>query len=199
METLENLEELRQVDESTLARLHQRLERESEEEGLLAVAFREIDSPIGKLLIASTSRGLVRLAFQNEKREEVLDELSRKLSPAILESPSKLDKESRELDEYFRGERRDFDLPLDLSLSTGFRRRVLGEMARIPYGATSTYSRLAVAAGSPNATRAVGTACATNPIPIVLPCHRVLRTDGSLGGYRGGLEAKSTLLELESR
>ncbi len=199
METIEKLEALKRVDESTLARLHERLERESEQAGLLEVSFREIDSPIGRLLIASTSKGLVRIAFQNEERDAVLEELARKLSPAILESHSGLEKEYRELDEYFRGDRRDFDLPLDLSLSSGFRRRVLGEMARIPFGRTSTYSGLAIAVGNPNATRAVGTACATNPIPIVLPCHRVLRADGGLGGYRGGLEAKSALLELESR
>ncbi|MBX3103814.1 MAG: methylated-DNA--[protein]-cysteine S-methyltransferase [Cryobacterium sp.] len=193
------VEELSVVDEALSSRLHERLVRDASEVGTLSISYRTVDSPIGTLLLATTSAGLVRVAFENEPEDLVLQELSSKLSPAILYNPKGLDEVARELDEYFKGTRRVFEIPLDFGLSHGFRRSVIERMAKVPFGNTRTYSQLAVEAGNPKATRAVGSACATNPIPIVLPCHRILRSDGSLGGYRGGLDAKRFLLALETK
>ena len=120
------------------------------------------------------------------------------MSPRLLEAPARLDGAARQVEEYFAGARRSFDLPVDLRLSTGFRRAVLDHLAEIGFGRTESYAEVALAAGSPRAVRAVGSACATNPLPVVVPCHRVLRSDGSLGGYVGGLDAKRTLLALEA-
>ncbi|HWD61796.1 MAG TPA: methylated-DNA--[protein]-cysteine S-methyltransferase [Humibacter sp.] len=181
-----------------LDELHARLEQRAQDAGLLDVAYRTVDSPVGELLLATTERGIVRIAFQREGFDEVLQTLSAKVSPRVLRSPALLDDAATELDEYFEGKRRGFDLPLDFSLSHGFRRAVQGILPTIAYGSTASYAQVAAAAGSPRAMRAVGSACATNPLPLVVPCHRVLRTDGSLGGYAGGLEAKSTLLHLEA-
>jgi methylated-DNA-[protein]-cysteine S-methyltransferase len=168
-------------------------------DGLVDVAYATTDSPVGRLLVATTPAGLVRVAFAREDDDAVLGDLARRVSPRVLESPTRLDEVRRELDEYFAGGRDHFELPLDWRLSGGFRRTVLERLhADVGYGRTVSYLELATMVGNPKASRAVGTAMATNPIPIVVPCHRVLRTGGQLGGYGGGLPAKVTLLELES-
>ena len=170
----------------------------ADEEGLVDVAYATTDSPIGRLLVASTDAGLVRLAFEREPDDDVLTELSSRIAPRVIERPARLDAVRRELDEYFNGRRDHFELPLDWRLSQGFRRTVLERLAaEVAYGQTVSYLELATLVGNPKASRAVGTAMATNPIPIVVPCHRVLRTGGQLGGYGGGLPAKVALLELE--
>jgi methylated-DNA-[protein]-cysteine S-methyltransferase len=181
----------------TLTELNERLAAAADAEGLLDIAYARIDSPVGDLLLAATPRGLVRVSFGTEDSDQVLTALASDVSPRILELPARLDEARRELDEYFAGRRHEFDLPLDWRLSAGFRRRVLRATARIPFGETSTYSKMARAAGSPRAHRAAGTALGANPLPIVVPCHRVLRAGGSLGGYGGGLPAKEKLLRLE--
>jgi len=181
-----------------LSRLHDRLAAAAQREGVLDVAFRVVDSPVGPLLLASTEQGLVRVAYASEDHDAVLQVLADKVSPRILRAPARLDLAARELDEYFAGRRRAFDLPLDWRLSAGFRRAVLGQLADIGYGHTASYAAVARLAGNPKAVRAVGTACATNPMPVVVPCHRVVRSDGSLGGYLGGADAKRTLLTLEA-
>jgi methylated-DNA-[protein]-cysteine S-methyltransferase len=166
--------------------------------GLLDVAYATVDSPVGRLLIATTGRGLVRLAYIDAGDEEpVLEELARAVSPRVLSAPARLDQPRRELDEYFSGARRRFDLALDWRLTDGFSRRVLRATARIPYGSSSTYKHVAAAAGSPRGSRAAGNALGTNPLPIVVPCHRVLHSDGGIGGYTGGLERKRLLLDVE--
>lgn len=185
------------IDAAAMAALHRRLEAAARAEGLLEVAYTSIDSPVGRLLLAATPKGLVRVAFDGEDHDRVLEFLAGRVSPRILRSPGQLDTAARELDEYFDGKRRTFDLALDLSLSAGFRQEVQRLLPSIGYGQTRSYGEVAALAGNPKAVRAVGTACATNPLPIVVPCHRVLRADGSLGGYLGGLAAKTTLLELE--
>jgi methylated-DNA-[protein]-cysteine S-methyltransferase len=175
-----------------------RLMRRAEEEGLVDVAYTETDTPVGRLLVAATPRGLVRVSFPRESYDEVLGQLADRLSPRVLEAPARLDEVRRELDEYFTGGRRRFELPLDWSLTTSdFRRRVLERTALIPYGETISYREAAAAAGNDRAVRAAGTALGANPIPIVVPCHRVLRTGGALGGYGGGLDTKRYLLALE--
>lgn len=186
------------VDAETLDRLHRRLEQEAEQAHLVDVAYTTVDSPVGKLLLAATPKGLVRVAYASEDHDRVLDTLGQKLSPRILRSPKRLDGAARELDEYFEKRRQVFDLKLDLSLSSGFRRLVQTHLPAIGYGQTRSYRQVAELVGNPKAVRAVGTACATNPLPVVVPCHRVLRTDGKLGGYIGGLEAKTALLHLEA-
>ena len=185
------------IDEETRRRLHDRLVREAQTAGLLDVAYRTIDSPVGPLLLAATAKGLVRVAYGCENHEKVLERLARDLSPRILHAPERLDGAAREIDEYFAGLRHRFDLPVDLSLAGGFRRLVLTRLRAIDYGRMASYSAIAVAVGNPKAVRAVGTACATNPLPIVVPCHRVVRSDGSIGQYVGGVNAKQTLLTLE--
>ena len=167
-------------------------------EGLLDVAYASLDSPLGPLVVAATPRGLVRLAYTGSRDEgEVIEDLAGKLSPRILEAPERLDDVRRELDEYFEGRRADFDVPIDWSLTRGFTGEVLRQTARIAYGKTSTYAEVAGRAGSPRAVRAAGNALGSNPIPVVVPCHRVLRTGGALGGYTGGVERKEFLLRLE--
>ena len=157
-----------------------------------------IDSPLGRLLVAATPKGLVRVAYASEDHDRVLEALAEKLSPRILRAPNRLEEVAREIDEYFARQRQSFEVTLDLSLSRGFRRLVQTHLPEIGYGQTRSYRDVAALVGNPRAVRAVGTACATNPLPIVVPCHRVLRTDGTLGGYIGGLEAKTTLLNLEA-
>jgi methylated-DNA-[protein]-cysteine S-methyltransferase len=169
----------------------------AEAEGILDVGYRTLDSPIGQLLVAATEQGLVRVAFASEDHDEVLRRLAELVSPRVLRAPGRLADVARELDEYFDGRRRTFDLPVDLRLAHGFRQRVLAHLPEIGYGRTASYATVAASAGSPNAVRAVGTACALNPVPLVIPCHRVVRSDGSLGGYAGGPDIKRTLLELE--
>jgi methylated-DNA-[protein]-cysteine S-methyltransferase len=186
------------ADADALARLHRRLEQAAEDEGLLDVAYRTVDSPVGPLLLAATPRGLVRVAYAVEGHDQVLDTLASRLSPRVLHAPKRLDAVARELEEYFGGRRRSFDLPLDLSLSKGFRLLVQQHLSSIAYAQTRSYKQVAELVGNPKAVRAVGTACATNPLPVVLPCHRVLRTDGTPGGYAGGPAAKTTLLNLEA-
>jgi methylated-DNA-[protein]-cysteine S-methyltransferase len=186
------------VDDDDIARLHARLGTAADRDDLLDVAYRTVDSPVGALLIAATPAGLVRVAFGNEGHDAVLQNLSDRISSRLLHAPKRLDAVARQLDEYFSGRRRAFDVPLDLQLSRGFRRVVLEHLAvDIGYGTTASYGTLARLSGSPKAVRAVGTTCATNPIPVVVPCHRVVRSDGALGGYRGGPVAKRTLLDLE--
>lgn len=165
--------------------------------GLLDVGYGYVETPFGRMLVAVTPRGLVRVAFKPEVPDEVLEDLSERLSPRVLEAPIAVDGVRRELDEYFEGKRRVFDIPLDWSLSSGFREKVLRATYRIPYGGVSSYREMAERAGNARASRAAGSALATNPIPIVVPCHRVLRTGGNLGGYGGGLEMKEKLLRME--
>ncbi|GAB2981281.1 methylated-DNA--[protein]-cysteine S-methyltransferase [Frigoribacterium salinisoli] len=161
------------------------------------VAYRVVDSPVGRLLLASTERGLVRVAFDVEGHDAQLTALSARLGPRVDEAPVRLDAVATQLDEYFAGRRRTFDLPLDRRLSGGYRGTVLGLLEAIPYGRTESYAGVARATGNPGAVRAVGTACATNPIPVVVPCHRVVRSDGTWGRYLGGADAKTALLRLE--
>ena len=166
--------------------------------GLLDVAYATLDSPVGTLLLASTARGVVRIAYLDGADEDVtLTELAARISPRVLAAPARLDDPRRELDEYFAGRRRRFDFGLDWRLTQGFGRRVLRATARIPYGDVSTYKRVAAAAGSPRGSRAAGNALGSNPLPIIVPCHRVLHSDGGLGGYTGGVERKRVLLEVE--
>jgi methylated-DNA-[protein]-cysteine S-methyltransferase len=186
------------VDPDDLRRLHARLEREAQVGDLLDIAYRTVDSAVGPLLLAATPQGLLRVAFAREGHELVLQNLAEQVSPRMLEAPTRLDPVAKQLDEYFTGRRHTFDVALDWSLSHGFRRRVLRRLATdITYGTYASYAKLALLSGSPRAVRAVGTACATNPIPIVVPCHRVIRSDGTMGSYRGGPVAKRALLELE--
>jgi methylated-DNA-[protein]-cysteine S-methyltransferase len=167
-------------------------------EGLLDVAYATVDSPLGPLVVAATPRGLVRVAYTGFGDDEaVLEELARKLSPRVLEAPARLDAVRSELDEYFDGRRSDFDLPIDWALTRGFAGKVLQATAGIGFGHTSTYAEVASRAGSPRAVRAAGNALGSNPMPVVVPCHRVLRTGGALGGYTGGIERKEFLLRLE--
>lgn len=167
------------------------------EEGLLDVSYTNMDSPFGPLLLASTKRGLVRVGLPNQDADALLAELAERVSPRVLEAPAELDEVRRELDLYFAGKLDHFDLPLDWRLSSGFRQRVLRAIDRIPYGQTRSYTEMARRAGNERAVRAAGSACGSNPIPLVVPCHRVLRTSGALGGYGGGLPMKQALLELE--
>jgi methylated-DNA-[protein]-cysteine S-methyltransferase len=167
-------------------------------EGLLDVAYATVDSPLGDLLVASTPRGLVRVAYVSfSGADSVLEEIARRVSPRMLEVPRRLDEVRRELDEYFAGRRTEFELEIDWSPLAGFTRRVLQETARIDYGRVRSYAEVAAGAGSPRATRAAGNALGSNPMPVVVPCHRVVRTGGALGGYTGGLDRKEFLLELE--
>jgi methylated-DNA-[protein]-cysteine S-methyltransferase len=189
---------LESVEPGLMQRLHDRLAAVAAEQDTLDIAYRTVDSPIGKLLLAATERGMVRVAFEVEDHDAVLQRLAEKLSPRILYSASRLDPAARELDEYFAGTRHRFDLPLDFSLSRGFRLSVLEHLPQIAYGHTESYAQVALAAGSPRAVRAVGTACATNPLPVIVPCHRVVKSDGSFGNYLGGAEAKRALLALEA-
>lgn len=182
-----------------LAALHARFAEAALDAGAVDVAYRTLDSPVGRLLVCATDVGVLRVAFEIEGHDTVLDRLASTVSPRIVEAPSRLDAVARELDEYFRGERRAFDLPLDQRLSRGFQRTVLEHLPDIGYGATASYASVALASGSPRAVRAVGTACATNPLPVVVPCHRVVRSDGTAGNYRGGMAAKQILIELEAR
>ena len=184
-------------EQAALDRLHARLAELASIEGLLDASYSYMDSPIGRLMLVATDVGLVKIAFEHEHFDDVLIDLGTRIGPRILHARERLDEVERELAEYFEGRRTHFDLVLDLSLSHGFRQRVQRHLVQIGYGTTQSYKQVATLVGNPSATRAVGGACAANPLPIVLPCHRVLRSDGSLGGYAGGLDAKRTLLALE--
>jgi methylated-DNA-[protein]-cysteine S-methyltransferase len=186
------------ADDDALARLHQRLEHAADTEGLLDVAYRTIDTPVGTLLLAATTAGLVRVAYDIEDHEAVLAELADRISPRLLRAPARLDSATRQIDEYFAKRRTVFEVPVDLRLAEGFRRNVIEHLRAIGYGHRESYAAVAAAIGSPRAVRAVGTACAHNPLPVVIPCHRVVRSDGSTGLYVGGPRAKSTLLDLEA-
>jgi methylated-DNA-[protein]-cysteine S-methyltransferase len=197
-----DLSDLFGLDDETVAadsrRLADRLVATAQDTGLLDVAYRTVESVLGELLLAATPAGLVRIAFTGiEDTDEVLTELAERVSPRVLRAPARLDGIAHQVDEYLVGARTGFQVALDFQLAHGFRRRVLDHLQEIPYGTTGSYGTVATAAGSPRAVRAVGTACALNPLPLVVPCHRVIRSDGSPGRYRGGEEAKLTLLELE--
>jgi methylated-DNA-[protein]-cysteine S-methyltransferase len=198
MMTEELFGSLPEIDPEATRRLHERLVSAAQRERLLDVAYRTLDTPVGTLLLAATEEGLVRVAYDREDHDAVLTKLADAVSPRILRAPARLDPVARQLGEYFEGGRRRFELPLDFRLSRGFRRAVLAHLPDIGYGRTESYAQVATAAGSPRAVRAVGTACATNPLPVVVPCHRVVRSDGSFGGYVGGADAKRTLLTLEA-
>jgi methylated-DNA-[protein]-cysteine S-methyltransferase len=182
----------------TYDRLRDRLTYRADQEGILDVAYRTVDTPVGVLLVAATEQGLVRVAYPIEGHEKVLDGLATVISPRVLRAPARLDPVARQIDEYFTRRRRAFDVPLDMRLARGFRRLVLDQLREIGYGTTASYGTVAAAAGSPAAVRAVGSACARNPLPVVVPCHRVILADGSIGRYVGGVTAKKTLLELEA-
>jgi methylated-DNA-[protein]-cysteine S-methyltransferase len=170
-------------------------------EGLVDVEVARVDTPLGPLLLAAVDGAVVRVAFDVEDHDDVLGQLATAISPRIIERESPVLAAARtQLDGWFDGDLRDFDLPLDLRLSRGpFRREVLVHLQAIPLGETRTYAELAAAAGRPTAVRAVGSGCATNPLPVLVPCHRVLRTGGELGGYLGGIERKRWLLDHEAR
>jgi methylated-DNA-[protein]-cysteine S-methyltransferase len=180
-----------------LERLRADLARRAADEGLLDVAYAFADSPLGPLTVMVTRRGLVRLSYAHEAIDEQLDEIASRVSPRIFSSPERTDAVRRQLDEYFAGARRGFDVPIDWRLVRGFAGDVLRATARIPFGSVSSYREVATDAGSPNAYRAAGNALGSNPIPVVVPCHRVLHAGGGLGGYTGGLERKRFLLQLE--
>ena len=196
--TADVLAPLYDTDPAALSRLRDSLVGAAADAGLLDIAYRTLDTPIGSLLLAGTEQGLVRVAFDREDHDLVLVALAQTVSPRILLSPARLDGVARQLSEYFAGQRKTFDLPLDFRLSSGFRRSVLAHLPEIAYGHTESYAQVAAATGNPRAVRAVGSACATNPLPVVVPCHRVVRSDGSYGQYRGGEEAKRSLLMLEA-
>ena len=183
---------------AALTELRAVIGRRAHEQDLLDVAYRDLDTPLGRLLLAATPAGLVRVAFPVEDPDAVLDTLAGRISPRVLRAPARLDTVARELDEYFAGRRHAFDVPVDLQLAHGFRRAVLERLVEVPYASTVSYGELASRVGNPRASRAVGTACALNPVPLVVPCHRVVRSNGSPGSYRGGPEAKRRLLALEA-
>jgi methylated-DNA-[protein]-cysteine S-methyltransferase len=189
---------LPEFDADASRRLHARLVAAAADSGLLDVAYRTVDSPVGALLLAATDEGVVRVAFDCENHDDVLAALADRVSPRILRAPARLDTVAHQLDEYFAGRRAVFDVALDFRLSAGFRRTVLEQLRAIGYGKTASYAEVAAQAGNPKAVRAVGTACALNPLPLVVPCHRVVRSDGAAGNYRGGAQAKLTLLALEA-
>jgi methylated-DNA-[protein]-cysteine S-methyltransferase len=166
-------------------------------DGLLDIAWDTLDSPLGELAVFLTPRGLVRLSYGNEPMSDTLDELSSRVSPRILRSARRTDRTRRELDAYFEGRLRRFETPVDWSLTRGFARGVLAATARIPFGETASYGEVAAEAGSPRAARAAGNALSSNPIPIVVPCHRIIHAGGGIGGYTGGLERKRFLLRVE--
>ena len=185
-------------DDPDTERLRAGLATRADQQGLLDVAYRTVDTPIGPLLLAATDEGLVRVAFALEDHDAVLAQLAVTVSPRILRSGRRTDDVARQLDEYFAGGRRQFDVPVDLRLVRGFRRAVIAHLSEIAYGSTESYAAVARATGNPAAVRAVGTACAHNPVPVVVPCHRVIRSDGSIGQYLGGSDVKAGLLAMEA-
>lgn len=184
------------IESGEMRQLHGKLERILGTDDI-DISYRTVDSPVGPLLLAASATGMIRVAFGREGFDRVLESLAETVSPRIVESPRRLDRTAKQLEEYFEGARHDFTVPLDRSLSRGFRATVHEYLPSIGFGATLSYKEVAERVGNPQAVRAVGTACATNPLPIVVPCHRVLRSDGSLGGYLGGLDAKRELLRRE--
>jgi methylated-DNA-[protein]-cysteine S-methyltransferase len=186
------------TDPALLARLHARLEGRATGDDAPDVHYRTVDSPVGRLLVAATEAGVARIAFEREGEEAVLQSLADRIGPRILRTPGRLDDAARWFDGYFAGAHDPFRLPLDTRLAKGFRLEVLQHLQDVPYGQRVSYAALAARTSSPNAVRAVGTACATNPLPLVIPCHRVTRSDGAVGAYLGGPETKVRLLALES-
>ncbi|MEO6996553.1 MAG: methylated-DNA--[protein]-cysteine S-methyltransferase [Terracoccus sp.] len=186
------------TDAGAVATLHEKLAGAASAQGLLDLVFRTVDSPVGALLLAATDAGVVRVAYPAEGHEAVLESLSLAIGSRVLRDARRFDDLCRQLDGYFAGQRRRFEVPLDLRLAHGFRLEVLAHLRTIAYGATETYAAAAAASGRPRAVRAVGSACATNPLPLLVPCHRVVRSDGTMGGYLGGLDAKRFLLDLEA-
>jgi len=167
-------------------------------EGLVDVAYAQVDSPFGPLTVAGSERGLLLVAYPERPLDELLTRLAEEVSPRVLEAPARLDRVRRELHEYFEARRRSFTEPIDWTLAGGgFFRRVLETTAGIAYGQVRTYGEVAAGAGSPRAVRATGNGLGSNPMPVVVPCHRVVRTGGGLGGYTGGVERKRFLLSLE--
>jgi methylated-DNA-[protein]-cysteine S-methyltransferase len=199
MKSLEaRLRRLAAPDPDAWTRVRESLAQRAQAEGLVEVAFERHDSPLGPLLLGATAKGVVRVALPNEPEDAVLDELALRVSPCVLRAPcAPVSRARRQLDEYFGGRRQRFNVPLDWRLVHGFRRQVLRATARIGYGRTATYGEVARRAGSPSAFRAAGSALAGNPLPILVPCHRVLPASGGLGDYRGGAKAKARLLALE--
>jgi len=187
-----------EAEDDALARLHRRLEDAADAAEVLDVAYRTIDTPVGTLLLAATTAGLVRVAYDVEGHDAVLAGLADRISPRVLRAPARLDNAARQIDEYFAKRRTVFEVQVDLRLAEGFRRNVIEHLRDIGYGRRESYAAVAAAIGNPRAVRAVGTACAHNPLPVVIPCHRVVRSDGSTGQYVGGPLAKSTLLDLEA-
>jgi methylated-DNA-[protein]-cysteine S-methyltransferase len=185
------------VDSDRMQRLHDRLVDAATTNDLLDVAYRTLDTPLGSLLLAATEAGLVRIAYACEGHDRVLEQLTRTVSPRVLRASKPLEPAVRQIMDYFARRRTTFELPLDLRLAHGFRRTVLEHLPEIRYGTTASYASVAATAGNPKAVRAVGTACATNPLPLVVPCHRVVRSDGSPGLYLAGVDAKRALLALE--
>lgn len=185
-----------------LDRAMSKLLARAESDGLIDVAYASVDSPYGKLLLARTGRGVVKLALPSHRgdvvsEDEVLEELAGKVSPRVLEAPERLDDARRQLDAYFEGKLQHFEVPVDWRLSRGFTNRALHAVARIPYGKTRSYGQIAKAAGNERAFRAAGTACGHNPVPLIVPCHRVVQSGGGIGNYGGGPEMKRSLLSLE--
>lgn len=194
-----NIFDVLESDESaTLTQLHRRLEYDADTADVLDVAYRTVDTPVGTLLLAATTAGLVRVAYDVEGHDAVLAGLADRISPRVLRAPARLDSAARQIDEYFAKRRTVFEVPVDLRLAEGFRRNVIEHLRDIGYGRRESYAAVAAAIGNPRAVRAVGSACAHNPLPVVIPCHRVVRSDGSTGQYVGGPLAKSTLLDLEA-
>jgi methylated-DNA-[protein]-cysteine S-methyltransferase len=188
---------LRGVGPVDPAAASERFLRRALQDGLVDVAYAPVDSPVGELVAAVTPRGLVRLAYEDGRGDAVLAELAAKVSPRVVEAPARLDDVRRQLDEYFEGRRHDFDLGIDWALTRGFTRRVLQSTARVPFGELASYREVATGAGNAAAVRAAGNALGANPMPIIVPCHRIVRTGGALGGYTGGVARKEYLLTLE--
>ncbi|GAA1424829.1 methylated-DNA--[protein]-cysteine S-methyltransferase [Agrococcus citreus] len=186
------------LPEPPLDVLRARLAERAAEEGLLDIAYRSLDTDVGTLLLAATPAGLVSVTFDGADPDATLERLATTISPRVLEAPRRLDAAAHRLDDLIAGRARAFDGPLDLVLARGFGRSVVERLREIPYGETRSYAEVAAAAGSPRAVRAVGTACRRNPLPIAIPCHRVVRSDGALGQYVGGIEAKRRLLDIEA-
>ena len=185
-----------------LTRASRELLARAEDEGLVDVAYATVDSPFGEMLLAATDRGVVKLALPSHRAssmhpDEVLEQLASSISPRVLELPERLDPARRQLDDYFEGKLKRFELPVDWRLARGFADKVLHQVARIPYGRTLSYGEVAARAGNPRAFRAAGTACGANPVPLIVPCHRVVQSGGKPGNYGGGPEMKKALLELE--
>jgi methylated-DNA-[protein]-cysteine S-methyltransferase len=180
-----------------MKRLRAALASRAQEQNLLDIAYRTVETPVGQLLIAATPLGLIRVAYPRQDHDAVLTALAEQVSPRVLFAPAKLDDAARQFDDYFTRHRHRFELAVDLQLASGFRRTVLERLPDVGYGRTVSYGELAAQVGHPRAARAVGTACATNPLPLVIPCHRVVLGDGSPGAYVGGPEKKRVLLDFE--